>query len=58
MFIPLNNPNHQVFMLEHTKEGEWHPVKDQSIYSLVMRKFIHYRMPDCMEVDDEDYTGH
>lgn len=58
VFIPLNNPNHQVFMLEHTKEGEWHPVKDQSIYSLVMRKFIYYRMPDCMEVDDEDYTGH
>lgn len=58
VFIPLNNPNHQVFMLEHTKEGEWHPVKDQSIYSSVMRKFIHYRLPDCMEVDDEDYTGH
>lgn len=55
VFIPADNPNHQVFMLEHTKEGEWLPFEDENLYPAVMKEFVYYRVPDCMEVDNEDY---
>lgn len=55
VFIPADNPDHQVFLLEHTKEGEWCPLEDENLYPAVMKEFVYYRIPDCMEVDDEDY---
>lgn len=55
VFIPVDNPEHQVFLLEHTKNGEWCALKDKTLYPEVMEEFIYYRIPDCMEVDDEDY---
>ena len=54
VFIPHDNPNHQVFMLEHTKEDEWLFLENEDLYPEVMKEFIYYRIPDCMEVDDED----
>ena len=54
VFIPTENINHQVFLLEYTNDGMWCPVKDKEIYPSVMREFISYRMPDCMEVDRQN----
>ena len=54
VFIPTENLKHQVFLLEYTEEGIWCPVKDKELYPSVMKEFISYRMPDCMEVDSEN----
>ena len=56
VFIPVDNPNHQVFMLEHTAENLWCPVDDRSLYPSVMEEFLYYRTPDCMKEDDTDET--
>lgn len=54
VFIPTENLKHQVFLLEYTEEGIWCPVKDKELYPSVMKEFISYRMPNCMEVDSEN----
>lgn len=54
VFIPVDNPDHQVFLLEHTDKGNWAPVNDPEISAPIMKEFVSCRMPDCMEVDDED----
>lgn len=56
VFIPADNPNHQVFLLEHTTENLWRPVDDRSLYPSVMEEFFYYRTPDCMKEDDTDET--
>ena len=56
VFIPADNPNHQVFLLEHTTENLWRPVDDRSLYPSVMEEFSYYRTPDCMKEDDTDET--
>lgn len=56
VFIPTDNPNHQVFLLEHTTENLWRPVDDRSLYPSVMEEFFYYRIPDWMKEDDTDET--
>lgn len=56
VFIPVDNPNHQVFLLEHITENLWHSVDDRSLYSSVMEEFFYYRIPDCMKEENTDET--
>lgn len=56
VFIPADNPNHQVFLLEHATENLWHPVDNRDLYPSVMEEFFYYRTPDCMKEDNTDET--
>lgn len=56
VFIPTDNPNHQVFLLEHATENLWRPVDNRALYPSVMEEFLYYRTPDCMKEDDTDET--
>lgn len=54
VFIPVDNPNHQVFLLEHITENLWRSAENRDLYSSVMEEFLFYRTPDCMKEDDID----
>ncbi|OUO76758.1 hypothetical protein B5F53_16035 [Blautia sp. An249] len=55
VFIPVDNPNHQVFLLEQINKADWASVDEQEISEFVMKVFVSCRIPACMEVEDEKH---
>lgn len=54
VFIPLKNPDHKIFFLEHHRDGKWVPLEADNMTSQIMREFINYRCSAEFEVSDEE----
>ena len=50
VFIPLKNPDHKIFFLEHQMDGKWVPLEADNMTSQIMREFINYRCSAEFEV--------
>ena len=54
VFVPMENPEHKVFLLEYEEDGIWSPVTEPEECEAALKCFMKCRMPDCMEVERDE----